>query len=259
MRASSMMWSSSSTTSTLELIGRAIASRDHHSITELCPEDDRNVNTGPKRSGSLLHSEASGGPLCGRSSLRRSWWSGTARLVASCLGSTALARVGAKHDPDRVSHQAEPISDLLLQVPPVGKVQQSDIVDEQHDGRRFGAGLGGIANLQALAFEARRRMLIKRVSEQPVELVGRNLDAPLPDHIKSDRQKRFDTLLRLRGDCDDRGERREFEVLEELFLPVRGLAQRGLDQVNLVDDDQQSLARFERIAGDVLVLGKHAG
>src|SRR6267378_6317420 len=222
-RASSRMCASSSTTRTLKL-KPAIPSIHHHPVIRMSGWRERNVN------------ELALAPAC-----------------------SALVRTFAQYELQRVALQAEPHADRLLQVPPVREMQQPDVVDEHDHRGRFGGRLGCVAKLEAAALEARGRVVGECLTEDLVQLVGRHLDAPMADDLEGCRDHRGDALFRLGRNGDDRSKGRELEASRQLCSPVRGFALGGLDQVDLVDYDDQALARFERVARDVLVLGKRAG
>ncbi len=137
-------------------------------------------------------------------------------------------------------------------------MQEVRVVDEQDHSGRLIARLGGVRRLQPPALEARRRMLEEGITDHLVQLVGRHLDPSLANHLERHRQQSADPFLGLGGDGHRRRERRELELAGEHLAPVDGLAHRRLDQVDLVDDDHEPLARFQRVARDVLVLGEHA-
>src|SRR3989442_9530448 len=118
-----MMCGWSTTTGIFEVIGD-IPSIDHRAVSALSRLRDRNVNS----------------PCCFR------------------LG-PILA--GPEHELDRVAQQSEPVADLPLQVATVGEVEQPDVVHEQHNSRRLRARLRAVAEAQAPALVAGRRMLVE--------------------------------------------------------------------------------------------------
>src|SRR5581483_387373 len=147
----------------------------------------------------------------------------------------------------------------MLEVAPVGEVQKPDVVHEHHDSRRLRLRLRRVTEPEPLALEARGRVGVEGLAEHLVELVRRHLHAPLADDLERRRDHQLDALLGLRRHDDNRRERGELELLCERLLPEGRLAFRRLDEVDLVHDDDQALPRLERVAGDVLVLGEHAG
>ena len=99
-------------------------------------------------------------------------------------------------------------------------------------------------------------MLLQCIAEEPVELVRRHLDPAMTDDLKRRGHDRPDPLLGLRGHHHHGRERGEFEVFEQRLAPVGRATVCGFDEVDLVDDDDQTLSCLERVAGDVLVLCK---
>src|SRR6266511_649067 len=75
----------------------------------------------------------------------------------------------AQDQSQRVACDAETVADLLLQIAPVGEVQQAGVVDEKHDGGRLVAGLRGVGELEAPAFVAWRGMLEKGFAQRSEE------------------------------------------------------------------------------------------
>ena len=102
-------------------------------------------------------------------------------------------------------------------------------------------------------------MLLECLPEHLVELIRRHLDPALADHLERGGNDSPDSLLRLRGNRDERREGREFEAPGEDAAPMGGLSIGGLDQVDLVHDDHQPLPRLERVASDMLILGQDTG
>src|SRR5713226_7793781 len=100
------MCASSSTTRTLKL-KPAIPSIHHHPVIRMWSGRDGNVNELGLGFGSGI---GAGGPSI---------------------------RTRPKDELQRVAHESEPLSDRLLQVSPVGKVEQADVVDEHHHRRRL--------------------------------------------------------------------------------------------------------------------------
>src|SRR6266851_1892009 len=97
------MWASSSTTRTLKL-KTPITSIHHHPVIRMSAGRDGNVN------------ELGLG-------------------FGSSLGPSVSAR--AQDELQRVAHEPEPLPDGLLQVSPVGEMEQADVVDKHHHGRRL--------------------------------------------------------------------------------------------------------------------------
>src|SRR5260370_9406211 len=119
------MCASSSTTRTLKLKG-AIPSIHHHPVIRVSAGHDGNVNELAMGFGSGL---GPGLPTCGEVSPRAfrapAGWGGTAVLTSP------------ENELQRITHEAEPLPDRLFQVAPVGKIEQSDVVDEHHADRRL--------------------------------------------------------------------------------------------------------------------------
>src|SRR6266545_8174081 len=171
-----MMCFSSSTTSTFELIAAPIASIDHRQVRRLSYRCERNVNAGyfasPPRSPGATRVRA---------------WLGRG-------GTSALFSPESKLQ--RIAEQTEPVADLLLQVAPVGEVQQVRVVDEQHHGRGLATRLGGVRKPEPPALVAGRGVLEERLTQDPVELTRRHPQPALPDHLERGRQHRRDPLPR---------------------------------------------------------------
>src|ERR1700737_581639 len=74
------------------------------------------------------------------------------------LAGRALLPTGPQDQLQRVAEEAEAVADLLLEVPPVGEVEQARVVDEENDRWSLTAGLGRVAQLEPPALEARWRM-----------------------------------------------------------------------------------------------------
>src|SRR5712692_1836385 len=154
------MCASSSTTRTLKL-KRAIPSIHHHPVIRMSAWRDGNVNVlGPGFGSSL----GPGLPTCGEVSPR------AFRAPAGWGGTAVLTR--AQNELQRVAHEPEPLPDRLLQVAPVGKVEQADVVDEHHDRRRLRRRLGGITEPEAPALVTRGWMLHEGLPQDAVELIG---------------------------------------------------------------------------------------
>src|SRR5713226_2785171 len=126
------MCASSSTTRTLKLKA-AIPSIHHHPVIRMWAGHDGNVNELDLAS-----------PLVGRSAsaLRApAGWGCTA--IPSRGGDLGYGlscppiRTRPKHELQRVTREAESLTDRLLQVSPVGKMEQADVVDEHHHRRRL--------------------------------------------------------------------------------------------------------------------------
>src|SRR6266446_5561370 len=230
------MCASSSTTRTLKLKA-AIPSIHHHPVIRVSAGHDGNVNE------LAIHLPAARG---GRDPLAGPGWGRTAVLTR------------AQNQLQRIAYEAEPLPDRLFQVAPVRKMEQADVVDEHHDRRRLGRRLGGITEPEAAALVARWWMLHEGLPQDAVELVGRDLDPALADDLQGRRNHGPNALLGFRGYGHDGRERRELEAPQQRGSPVSRLAVGRLDQVDLVDHDHKALPRFQRIAGDVLVLSQDA-
>src|SRR6266851_6915574 len=174
------MCASSSTTRTLKL-KPAIPSIHHHPVIRMWSGRDGNVNELGLGFGSYLG--------------------------AGCPS----IRTRPKHQLQRVAHETEPLPDRLLQVAPVGKVEEADIVDEHDHRRRLGCRLGGITEPEATPLVAWRWVLDEGLTQDTIELVGRDLDATLAHNLEGRRDHRSDPLLGFRGHRHDGREGSELE------------------------------------------------
>src|SRR6266849_6926052 len=172
------MCASSSTTRTLKL-KPAIPSIHHHPVIRMWSGRDGNVN------------ELSTG-------LGSGFCSGLGPATPSPPVCTR-----PKHQLQRVAHETEPLPDRLLQVAPVGKVEEADIVDEHDHRRRLGCRLGGITEPEATPLVAWRWVLDEGLTQDTIELVGRDLDATLAHNLEGRRDHRSDPLLGFRGHRHD--------------------------------------------------------
>src|SRR5260370_25742168 len=159
------MCASSSTTRTLKLKA-AIPSIHHHPVIPVSAGHDGNVNE-------------------------------LAMGFGSGLGPSVGAR--AQNQLQRIAHEAEPLPDRLFQVAPVGKMEQSDVVDEHHDRRRLRRRLAGITEPEAAALVARWWVLHEGLPQDAAELVGRDLDPALANDLPGRRNHRPDALPGFRG------------------------------------------------------------
>src|SRR6266849_2959115 len=107
------MCASSSTTRTLKLTD--IPSIHHRAVIRVWVRGDGNIN-------GLLHLPA---PRGGRDPLAGPGWGSTVVLT------------GPEDQLERVPRKPEPLPDRFLQVPPVGEVEQADVIDEHHDRGRL--------------------------------------------------------------------------------------------------------------------------
>src|SRR6184192_1951358 len=140
------MCASSSTTRIFEVT--AIPSIDHPAVSGLSGLRDRNVNsprglTSPpcgKVGAGATRPCRVGGPspphLVGRSARARS---------APAGGGGRLVFIRPQNKLQRVPCQPEPVAHLLLQVSPVGEVQEPCVVDEENDRRRLRLRLRRVA------------------------------------------------------------------------------------------------------------------
>src|SRR5712692_1998500 len=141
------MCASSSTTRTFKLTA-AIPSIHHHRVIRMWAGRDGNVNE-PGLASPLVGRSAFylPRPRGGRDPLAGPGWGGNSALACP------------KHQLQRVAHETEPLPDRLLQVAPVGKVEEADIVDEHDHRRRLGCSLGGITEPEATPLVAWRWVL----------------------------------------------------------------------------------------------------
>src|SRR5439155_8138794 len=131
-----------------------------------------------------------------------------------------LIFIGPEYKLQRVPCQPEPVAHLLLQVSPVGEVQEPCVVDEENDRRRLRLRLRRVAETKPPTVVARRGMLDEGLPEDLVQLVGGHLDSPLPDDLQRHRHDPADAFLRLRGHRYNRRVGRELERRRERLLPV---------------------------------------
>src|SRR5712671_1539070 len=142
------MCTSSSTTRILELNAAAIASIDHLPVRPMSSGHEGNVNAGPLAAALRVRAPLHPG------------------------GARPLVTARSQHQLQRVAEQTETVANLLLEVATVRKVEEADVVHEDHNRRGLGAGLSPVAQLQAPALVARRWMLEESVAQHLVQLVG---------------------------------------------------------------------------------------
>src|SRR5438552_17149558 len=133
------MCASSSTTRIFEVT--AIPSIDHPAVSALSGLRDRNVNSPPRGLTSPPSGEVGSGAKrprrvgCGPSPPHLVGRSARARSAPAGWGHR-LGFIRPEYELQRVPCQPEPVADLLLQVSPVGEVQEPCVVDEENDRRR---------------------------------------------------------------------------------------------------------------------------
>src|SRR6266566_7182718 len=204
---------SSSTTRILEVIDPPTGLIVQTNVRRRFYMCQRNVKGGPP------HLWGDGGEAAGGAV---SFWS--PRPVPTSL-------VRAQDQLDRVPDEPETVTDLLLEVAPVGEVKEACVVDEHDDGGRFAGGLRPVTELEPPALEAGWWMVEERLPQDAVQLVGRHLDPALTDHFERGRQQCPDAFPRLGRDRGDGRVRRELELPGQGRAPVGGLSLRRLDQV----------------------------